>query len=565
MKIKWKIVLAVNILLLTIIVSTNLMVRYNITTLLENKTSQELTNYSVLGLTLLNASYPGDWRLEGDNLYKGDILMNENHEIIDDISEKTGMLVTLFSGNTRIATTVRDESGNRKIGTTSDDLVKDTVIANNKAYKGVANVGGRSADTYYVPINDKEGKTIGMWFVGVYSDTIKKGITEAMMTISIALAAFTLLGTVMSLLLGQYVAKGYHLIRRELNNLENGNFHNQFKESYIKQKDDIGEIVRSFIHMQDKVNYIISSIKTETTNVNISSLKLAEGANKVYRDVEDISATTEQLSAGMEETAASTQEMNATSVTIEEEINRVTTKAITGQELANEIKTRAEDLCHVALESRKNAIELYEEANHKLRLSIEKTAAINEIKSLSKTILAITAQTNLLALNASIESARAGEAGKGFAVVANEIGNLARNSKNAVSQIEAISNDIADAVQNIVFDSKQLLEFVETKVVKDYGILVQNGEQYQNDANAIQQMVTEIKNSTSSLSESINYIRQAVEEVTIATDEGSRGSADIAEKSTSIFYETNLVLEQANINKEIAANLNDLVQFFQLS
>jgi methyl-accepting chemotaxis protein len=242
----------------------------------------------------------------------------------------------------------------------------------------------------------------------------------------------------------------------------------------------------------------------------------------------------------------------------------VSDKAANGQILASQIKERAEGLKKVAFDSQQSAVEIYENANKNLRQSIEKAAAIQEIKALSKTILDITAQTNLLALNASIESARAGEAGKGFAVVANEIAVLARNSKNAVSKIEAISNEIAVTVEEIVDDSKQLLDFMDTKVIKDYGVMVTTGEQYDKDAGIIDEMVTEIRNSTAQLGESISYIRRAIDEVTTASQEGSKGSAEIADKSTSIFHKTNDVLEQANSSKTIAENLHKLVTFFQV-
>ena len=116
----------------------------------------------------------------------------------------------------------------------------------------------------------------------------------------------------------------------------------------------------------------------------------------------------------------------------------------------------------------------------------------------------------------------------------------------------------------MVVDSKLLLDFVDTKVIKDYGVLVQTVEQYNNDADTVEQMVTEIMNSTSQLSEAINYIRQAIDEVTLATEEGSKGAADIADKSNSIFHKTNQVLAQANTNKEIAITLNEQIQFFQI-
>lgn len=565
MKIKWKITLALDLLLLTVIALSGIIIKTKITEIIKSEASEELSNYSEVGLSLLDSYYPGNWRLEGEKLYKGDVLLNDNYDVVDEISEDTGVLATIFAGSTRISTTVTNEKGNRQTGTQASDAVGKKVLEGNENYKGTAVVAGKKANTLYVPIYDEKGTTVGMWFVGVYTDVIDEKVSDAVQFTMGFLAVFLILGSVLSYFLGRYIAKAYSIIKMDLERMEQGDFNIRFNDNRINRKDEVGDIIRSFNTMQDKVKTIITDIKNEIDNIRSSSAVLAEGADNVYRDVENISATTEELSAGMEETAASTQEMSATSIAIEEEIGHVTSKAVNGQKIASEIKERAESLKSVAVESQKTAIEIYTNTNKKLRESLEKAAAINEIKALSKTILAITAQTNLLALNASIESARAGEAGKGFAVVANEIAVLARNSKNAVSQIEAISNEISVTVEDIITDSNLLLNFVDTKVIKDYGILVKTGEQYDEDASTIEQIVMDIKNSTSQLNESISYIRRAIDEVTIASQEGSKGSAEIADKSTSIFHKTTQVVEQANNNKEIAVHLDHLVQFFQIN
>ena len=564
MKIKWRIVLQVSLLIIGIMLTVTIFFNRSITKIVGEEVSEELLNYSILGYELYDAHYPGEWRLEGDKIYKGNTLINDNFEVMDEFSGKTGILGTIFAGDTRVTTSVTDEKGNRKVGTKAEKKVLDMVLTNNKDYKGVAMVAGTKANTFYTPLHDKDGAVVGMWFVGVYSKDVDAKIAEAMGSITIILLVILLIGIITSYILGNSIGLGFKRIKDYLARLENGDFKISLDKKLAKRKDEIGIITRSFINMQSQISTIMLAIKEETTKIGDSTIILATSSNNVYSDVEEISATTQQLSAGMEETAASTQEMNATAVEIEREIGVVANKSNNGETIAEEIKKRAEELKKVSLESQKAAIEIYEKANKKLRHSIEKTAAIEEIKALSKTILNITSQTNLLALNAAIEAARAGEAGRGFAVVASEIRVLAENSQSAVSKIETISNEVSSAVEDLVADSKSILDFVDSKVIQDYKVLVKTGEQYNEDANTVQVMVAEIKSSTVHLLESITYIRQAIDEVTVATNEGANGSSEIAEKSTSIAFKTNQVLEQANANKDSAAYLNEMVQFFQI-
>jgi methyl-accepting chemotaxis protein len=563
MKIKWKIILIAILALASSIVITNIYFRKEITNMINEEVLIELKNYSSLGEALLDSHYPGDWSLEGTDLYKGETLINNNFEVVETITKDTGILATIFAKDTRVSTTVKDENGNPKVGTQAEGAVIDTVINKNQIYKGKAVVVGTKADTYYVPIQDKNGTVIGMWFVGIYTENVETKINKAMLSISGILVIILLLGCIVFYMLGESISKVFKRIQNDLHKLEQGNLSFEINEKIINRKDEVGEISRSFVNMQKQLGHTMSTIMDESKRIKESTIVLAHNADSVYSDIETISATTEELSAGMEETAASTQEMNATAVEIEREIGSVADKSNRGLQIAAEIKGRAEQLKEIAVESQQTANDIYNKTNKKLRQSIEKTKTIEEIKALSQTILSITSQTNLLALNAAIESARAGEAGKGFAVVANEIRILAENSKEAVSKIEAITGEVSGAVEELVTDSKTMLDFVDNKVIQDYKVLVQTGEQYDKDANTVEDMVEDIKNSSIQLLESIHIIRQAIEEVTIATNEGATGSSEIAEKTSTIAEKMNKMLEQTQTNKESAEGLNEMIQYFQ--
>lgn len=564
MKIKWKIVLVFASLIVAAITVINVLYYLNISKFIENEHINQLSGYSRTGYQLLDHKYPGDWKVDGEKLYKGDVLLNDNYEFVDGFAEDTKILATIFLKDTRITTSIKDAQAQRLVGTKASDIVVNKVLTGNEDYLGEASIVGREALTYYVPIQDSDGTTIGMWFVGIYLDDIGDQIIKVVTTALIVSAVILIAGCIITYIIGNTIGIGFSKIRKDLEDIENGKFNHSYDIKYMNRKDEIGAISKSYSNMQTRIKGIILSIKEEIFKIEHSSEDSLLSVNEVYNNIGNISVTTEELSAGMEETAASTQEMNASIHNIESEVDEVARKAEHGENIVKEIKKRAEQLQQEALESQKNTMSIFESTNENLRNSIKKSNAIEEIKALSQSILHITSQTNMLALNASIESARAGEAGKGFAVVAHEIGNLAVNSKEAATQIENITTEVSEAVQALVKDAATLLDYVEHTVIHDYGVLVHTGEQYYTDANTVNEMVTEIKRISDQLQTSIHYVKQAIQEVTAASNQGAEGASVISEESASIVTQAEEVVKQTKANKESVDVLNEMVQFFQI-
>lgn len=564
MKIKWKIIVSaifiISILTVAVISFTNAKVREVFT--LENE--EELNNYSNMGYQLFEKAYPGEWRLVDQELYKGETRLKENFEIIDAFTKDTNVLATIFANDTRIATNVVNEKGERQINTKASEAVIQTVLREGKPYIGEALILGKQAMTYYDPIKDANGTVIGMWFVGIYTDVINEKIASAMYMIAILSLAFLGVGIVASYLLGNTIAKGIARVKNHIKDMESGKFDFQFDQGLLKRKDEVGEIANYSQSMQEKISTIIKDIQEESEKVRFTTNCSVESIEKVNMNIQEISATTQQLSAGMEETAAATEEMNASTYDIESEVSKMKDRTIHGETMANEIKQRAGKLKHETGKSQENATIIYQKTNQQLRDSIKKTGAIEEIKELTQTILQITSKTNLLALNAAIEAARAGEAGKGFAVVADEIRLLAENSKNAVSRINEITYNVSDAVASVVEDSNRLLDFMDNQVLKDYDMLVDTSLQYDKDADMVQNLVSEINQITEMVYETIIQLRCAIDEVTTAAQEGAQGTTDIASKISDIALKTNDVFKQAQLNQSSAEKLDSMVDFFHL-
>lgn len=320
--------------------------------------------------------------------------------------------------------------------------------------------------------------------------------------------------------------------------------------------DEIGEMAKSFNLMQESFREIIHVVINESKNVENKVGKTNENMDNLSELIENVYATTEELSSGMEETAASTAEMGNTTSLMNLDIKGIAEKAKSEAENSKLINERAYELKNKAIYSMENAKKINSQTQSKLLEAIEKAKEVEKIRVLSEAILEIASQTNLLALNASIEAQRAGEAGKGFAVVAEEIRKLAEDSKNTVSEISNISNIVMAIVDNLVDTSQDMIKFINVDVINDYEMIVKTGEQYSKDAAMVYDMTTEFSEKSNNTLDSMTRVVDAVKQINDSNNELANGTNNIAENMNTISESSGNVVE---LIKEVSVSTNKLV------
>jgi len=85
-----------------------------------------------------------------------------------------------------------------------------------------------------------------------------------------------------------------------------------------------------------------------------------------------------------------------------------------------------------------------------------------------------------------------GIAGRGFAVVAEEIGNLARQSSEIVSNITGIINEVNVSVAKMISSLKTSLSVMEGNVLKDYENFTSVSSQYSTESQQLRDDIREI-------------------------------------------------------------------------
>lgn len=330
----------------------------------------------------------------------------------------------------------------------------------------------------------------------------------------------------------------------------------------VASKDEVGEMAVAVNHFIMNLRDIIATVKSVSTDIGELSNGMQNSVYQLTGEIESVSSVTEQLAASMEETNASTEEVNSISHEVENISLNITRKADEASNNAMDIKNRADEVRKIANASSQQAHEIYEVSNSKMQQALEDAKSVDSIDMLANSILGIAEQTNLLALNAAIEAARAGESGRGFAVVAEEIRKLAEDSKENVTEIQTLSKVIVDSVHNLSDSSNDIMKFIEENVIRDYGKLVEIGEQYKDDSEYVSNMADDMKHSAEEMSTLVESTVNAINEISKAAEESAQGSMNIADRSSAILEETIKVRELAEQNKENSLQLDEQVNKF---
>lgn len=366
---------------------------------------------------------------------------------------------------------------------------------------------------------------------------------------------YAIVGLIINLITSRTVIKPIKKLQENLILLCN-NGGDLSKKMEVNSHDEMNDLANSFNLFLENIREIIVGIQKETMDIENNTNIININLDKLNTSTEEVSSTTEKLSASMDKASELSNEMNVSAKEVGEALTSISKKAQDGAEAVNEIKTRANNLKVTATTSSNKATEIYSDTHDKLMNAIEESKSVSTINELSDAILAITEQTNLLALNAAIEASRAGDAGKGFAVVADEIRKLADESKQTASEIQNIAKAVTASVQNLSYNSEDILKFIDGQVINDYRTFVRTGEQYSEDAENINNLILDLSSTLEEILAAMDNIVSAINQVNLSASQGAKGVSMISTEVLDIAKETDNVFEKTEQTK---LNMNKLI------
>ena len=496
--------------------------------------AQESLGISIAMLKHELAPLGTSWSATADGqLVLGTTKLNDRNDLVDDVRDLTGAAVTIFRGDTRIATNVRNPDGSRGIGTKlAAGPAHDAVLRDGRKYQGPATILGKAYLAIYEPVKDSQAQTVGILFVGVpLADAqafLSKIIHEALIgsvviSVLVGLAYFGVLRATMRPMTD---------LTKTMLKIAGGTF--DCDVPFIRRSDQIGQMAQALLVLRDASAHARAlEEEAAASRSRAEADKRAALADMADKIESETTSALHQVSARTTAMTATAEEMRASASRTGNSAQNAATASALALANAQTVASAAEELSASIHEISGQVAQSATIVGRAVAAGAETRATIetlNEkvgrIGAVADMIGEIAAKTNLLALNATIEAARAGDAGKGFAVVASEVKALANQTARSTEEIAQYISEVRSATGASVTAVTRIEQTID-EINAIAGSIAAAVEQ-QGAATA------EIARNVSETASAANAMTSRVTEVTAEAEQTAKHAAEVQDNAAGL-------------------------------
>jgi twitching motility protein PilJ len=271
----------------------------------------------------------------------------------------------------------------------------------------------------------------------------------------------------------------------------------------------------------DSVNFAVEALRSLVTTINDTALHVSTSAQETQATAMHLAEAAEHQAQQITSASAA---INEIAVSIDE-VSKNSAESADVAQRSVQIASKGAGIVRQTIAGMDSIRDQIQETSKRIKRLGESS---QEIGSIVELINDIAEQTNILALNAAIQAASAGEAGRGFAVVADEVQRLAERASGATRRIETLVQTIQADTNEAVTSMEQTTSEVVAgaRLAEDAGLALGEIEKVSNDLADLIQNISEAARQQSAAATNISATMNVIQEITTQTSVGASQTAE---------------------------------------
>jgi twitching motility protein PilJ len=271
----------------------------------------------------------------------------------------------------------------------------------------------------------------------------------------------------------------------------------------------------------DSVNFAVEALRSLVTTINETAVQVSAAAQETQATAMHLAEAAEHQAQQITSASAA---INEIAVSIDE-VSKNSAESADVAQRSVQIASKGAAIVRQTIQGMDSIRDQIQETSKRIKRLGESS---QEIGSIVELINDIAEQTNILALNAAIQAASAGEAGRGFAVVADEVQRLAERASGATRRIETLVQTIqADTNEAVTSMEQTTAEVVAgARLAEDAGLALGEIEKVSNDLADLIQNISSAARQQSAAATNISATMNVIQEITTQTSVGASQTAE---------------------------------------
>ena len=312
-----------------------------------------------------------------------------------------------------------------------------------------------------------------------------------------------------------------------------GELNQRNQEAILRLLDEMGSLAEGDLTVRatvteditgaiaDSVNFAVEALRSLVSTINETVVQVSAAAQETQATATHLAEAAEHQAQQITSASAAINEM-AVSI---DEVSKNSSESAEVAQRSVQIAGKGAAVVRQTIAGMDAIRDQIQETSKRIKRLGESS---QEIGSIVELINDIAEQTNILALNAAIQAASAGEAGRGFAVVADEVQRLAERSATATKRIEALVQAIQSDTNEAVNSMEQTTAEVVTgaRRAEDAGAALGEIEKVSNDLADLIQNISEAARQQSAAATNISSTMNVIQEITSQTSTGASQTAE---------------------------------------